>query len=343
MPADDFDRWGGGPGQTHYATKKNDSMRKYAKEFPHSSRSYGAFGRDFIRDAKKSGKPFCLSISFKAPHMPDTPDPEFDKVYAGKTFRRPANFGREYSAHLSPQGKQGRQWARWDAWKYSTDYDGVMRKYHQLVHGVDAAVGMIVEELKASGMADNTVIIYTSDNGFLCGSHGYGSKVLPYEESMRVPLIIHDPRHASSGKKLRSAQLTGNIDFAPTILALAGLETPASSQGVNLLPLLENPDAAVREELSLMNCWGPTPCQFFGVVTNNWKYIYWPYESDEMKPFEELFDVKGDPLELANAATDPASKQQLERMRARYSAAHADLKSRAVQKHKPYGEFFARP
>jgi arylsulfatase A-like enzyme len=70
LPEADFDRWGGGPGQTSYQTAKNKSMAHYAKEFPHSTRAYGAFGRDFIRDAAKQSKPFCLSISFKAPHRP---------------------------------------------------------------------------------------------------------------------------------------------------------------------------------------------------------------------------------------------------------------------------------
>ena len=153
----------------------------------------------------------------------DTPDPQFDEVYKGKEFARPANFGREYAGHLSKQSKQGRQWERWFTWKYSSQYDEVMRKYHQLVYGIDQAVGMILEALKETGTAQNTVVIYTSDNGFLCGSHGYGSKVLPYEESVRVPMIIFDPRHVSAGKRLRSDALTGNIDIAPTILELAGL------------------------------------------------------------------------------------------------------------------------
>ncbi len=342
LPEDDFDAWGGGPGQTSYDTAKNKSMAKYAEEFPHSSLSYGAFGRDFIKKAAKSGKPFCLSISFKAPHMPDTPDPRFDKVYAGKTFKRPANFGREYSGHLSEQSKQGRQWERWDAWKYSTDYDGVMRKYHQLVHGVDQATGMIIKALETSGVAGNTVVIYTSDNGFLCGSHGYGSKVLPYEESVRVPMVVHDPRHASAGKKLRSAALTGNTDIAPTILELAGLEAPKGTQGVSLLPLLDKPETEVREQLALMNCWGPIAAQSFAVVTRDWKYIYWFYDEKGMAPAEELFDMRDDKLELANAATDPANAKALEEMRSRYDAEHAELVKRAVGKHRVYAELFQR-
>ena len=84
MPENDFDMWGGGPGQTNYSTAKNASMKHYAKDYPHSTRSYGAFGRDFILESAKAGKPFCLSISFKAPHKPATPDPLDDHIYKDK-------------------------------------------------------------------------------------------------------------------------------------------------------------------------------------------------------------------------------------------------------------------
>jgi len=127
----DFDRWGGGEGQTFYETKRNPSMAAYAEEYPHSTLSYGAFGRDFIREAANADKPFCLSISFKAPHKPAEPDPRFDDVYAGRTFTKPANFGREYGEHFSKQSKQDRQYQRFHSWGYSDNYDEVMAIYHQ--------------------------------------------------------------------------------------------------------------------------------------------------------------------------------------------------------------------
>ena len=102
-----FDKWGGGPGQTSYATKKNPSMAEYAKEYPHSTRSYGAFGRDFVNESVEAKKPFCLSISFKAPHRPTTPDPIDNAVYAGKTFTKPLNYGRNNGEHFAPQSKKG--------------------------------------------------------------------------------------------------------------------------------------------------------------------------------------------------------------------------------------------
>ena len=342
LPSGAFDRWGGGPGQTSYKTAKNQSMKAYQEEFPHSTLSYGAFGRDFIRAAAGTDQPFCLSISFKAPHMPDTPDPRFDAVYKGKVFKRPANFGREYAGHLSQQSKQGRQWERWVSWKYSSDYDGVMRKYHQLVYGIDRAVGMILEALEESGAAKNTVVIYTSDNGFLCGAHGYGSKVLPYEESVRVPMIIFDPRQTTSGRKPRSSALTGNIDIAPTILALAGLRPPAGIHGRSLLPLLDDPGAQIHQQLSLMNCWGPMQAQCLAVVSAKWKYIYWYHGGEKMSPAEELFNMERDRLELINCAKDPAKRLALDEMRQRYDSALGDFEKAAVNKHRVYSRLFDR-
>ena len=103
------------------------------------------------------------------------------------------------------------------------------------------AIGMIRDELHRQGVADNTVILYTTDNGYFCGAHAMGGKVLPYEEGARAPLIIYDPRHTRSGSKRRSAALTANIDIATTILNLAGLPVPENIDGRNLLPLLNEP------------------------------------------------------------------------------------------------------
>lgn len=333
LPENDFDAWGAGPGQTNYATKKNKSMVRYAEEFPHSTLSYGAFGRDFIRESSKGDQPFCLSISFKAPHMPDTPDPRFDEVYADATFQKPGNYGREHSEHFSKQSKQGRQYERFHSWGYADRYDEVMRKYHQLIHGIDQAVGMIREALKETGAADNTLIIYTSDNGFLCGSHGYGSKVLPYEEASRVPLIIYHPDKAMSDHGIRCDALTGNVDMAPTMLAAAGLQVPEGVDGENLLPLLKNPAGEVHESLPLINVWGPDACHSFGVVTKDWKFVFWPHGASGFDPTEELFHIGEDRLELREESKNPEHAAALQKMRETYDAALAQWKNEAVDYH----------
>ncbi|WP_026210512.1 sulfatase family protein [Flexithrix dorotheae] len=326
----DFDMWGGGPGQTFYATKKNSSMAKYAKEFPHSTLSYGAFGQDVIREAVQQDKPFCISISFKAPHRPILPDPKFDHVYAGKTFTKPANYGRVAGAHMSKQSKQGRQYKRFHEWEYSTDYDEVMANYYQLIYAIDVAVGMIIEELEAQGIADNTVIIYTSDNGYICGAHGFASKVLPMEESSRAPLMIYDPRSAHAGKKRECAALTGNIDFAPTILDLAGVPIPENVDGKSLVPLIENTNQEIHEQLAFINTWGVVPTQSLTCITRDWKYTYWWYGDTEMKPTEELYNLANDPLEMKNLAEDPQAETMLNAMRTRYDTELAHWKKEAV-------------
>lgn len=341
---DDFDYWGGGPGQTDYVTAKNASMKKYAKEYPHSTLSYGAFGRDVVRDAVKQKKPFCLSISFKAPHKPATPDPKFDHVYAGKKFTKPANYGRKFGEHMAPQGKTGRQFERFESWGYDQDYDNVMAKYHQQVHAIDVAVGMIREEVIARGIADNTVIIYTSDNGFICGSHGYGSKVLPMEESSRVPLMILDPRSKTAGKGLRCQKLTGNIDFTPTILELAGVPIPEYVDGKSLVKTLDDPKAGGHEQIAFINVWGPIASHSLTCITENHKYTYWWYGDDKMEPTEELYDLKNDPLELKNEAINSDSAPELYTMRRRYDQELAKWKRHAVpyNNYQPYGVLFDR-
>lgn len=340
----DFDLWGGGPGQTQYATAKNKSMAKYADKYPHSTLSYGAFGQDAIREAVKQNKPLCLSISFKAPHKPATPDPRFKDVYAGKTFTKPANFGREAGSHLSEQSKQGRQYPRFYEWKYDSDYDGEMAKYFQQVYAIDVALGMIRDELNAQGIADNTVIIYTSDNGYICGAHGYGSKVLPMEESSRVPLIIYDPRSPVAGQQKRCSALTGNIDFAPTILELAGLPIPKNMDGVSLLPLLTDPADNFREQLAFINTFDNLPVHSLSVLTKDWKYTYWWYGDEKMQPAEELFHLSEDPLEMTNLASNEASSSKLQDMRRRYDAELQSWKEQAVpyNDYRKYGVLFDR-
>lgn len=335
MPASDFDRWGGSPGQTSYETRKNKSMAKYAKEYPHSTLSYGAFGRDYIREAAQRDRPFCLSISFKAPHHPVTPDPKFDDVYQGVRLTKPANYGREHGEHFSEQSRQGRQYARFHTWRYSNDYQQVMAKYYQQIYAIDVAVGMIRKALDEAGVADNTVVIYTSDNGFMCGSHGYGSKVLPYEEASRVPLIIYDGRHATPDANRRCQALTGNVDFTPTLLELAGVPVPDDLDGKSLVPTMRDPTVAVHDWLPLINVWGPKAVHSLSVVTRDWKYIYWPHDAGQFQPTEELYCTDRDPGELKNLVNVESAAEDLKRMRAVYDRAVAHWRQAGV----PYHEY----
>jgi len=331
-PEDDFDMWGGGPGQTSFITAKNKSMLQYAKKYPHSTRSYGAFGSDFIRESAKKNRPFCLSISFKAPHRPVQPDPLFDDIYAGALFPKPENFGREHGMHFSEQSRRGRQYQRFEGWHYNDSYDEVMAKYYQLIYAVDVAVGMIREAVETAGVKHKTLIIFTSDNGYLCGAHGYGSKVLPYEESSRVPLIIYDPR--SEKKADRCNVVTGNIDLAATILD-AALGRPNHGNGTSLLKHYVNNNNPERDRIiPLINVWGPEQVFSLGFVKGEWKYIYWPYTGDGMKATAEMYNLKEDPLELHNRINDNAIRDIRVQLEKDYANLVHDWTQQAI--HRPH-------
>lgn len=267
-----------------------------------------------MKAAKQAGKPFCISVSFKAPHMPYTPDPIDSKLYEGKTFKRPPNYGVENAKHLLPQSQTSRAATGYREWV--EDFDGTAAKYYALITGVDAAVGMIREELTRQGFDKNTVIILTSDNGYNAGSHGFGDKVIPYEEGSRAPLIIYDPRLSAEKNGKSCAAVTGNIDLAATIFALAG-ETAPPMDGKSLLPLLANPAGKVRDALPLFNFWGIASAQSMAIVTPEWKYIHW-YYGKGMKPTEELFHLSQDRYEMTNAIADPKHTDTLAAMRKHY-------------------------
>lgn len=338
----DFDIWAGGPKQTSYQTVDNPALAKYAKDYPHSTLAYGAFGQDVIRQSTELKKPFCLSISFKSPHKPVQPDPRFDHVYSGQAFTKPANYGRKAAEHLTEQSKQGRQYLRFKEWGYDKDYDLVMAQYYQQIYAIDVALGMIRNELEKQQIADNTVIIYTSDNGFLCGAHGYGSKVLPLEESARAPLMIYDPRSDTAGTKQRSSSLTGNIDFAPTILQLAGIPIPANMDGKSLLPIIKEPKTDIRHQLAFMNFWGAIETTSFTVLTKDLKYTYWWYGDKNMKPAEELYHLGIDPLEMTNIAKDPEAADLMKSMRQKYDNELQFLADQAKPAYKQYSDIFDR-
>ena len=233
---------------------------------------------------------------------------------------------------------------RFHEWGYADNYDRVMALYHQQIYAIDVAVGMIRDAVEEAGVADNTVIIFTSDNGFLCGSHGYGSKVLPYEEASRVPLIMYDPRSKDLAGGRRSEAVTGNIDFAPTILELAGLPVPDNMDGKSLLPLYEQPTSSIRDYLTLINVWGPKAVHSLAVVSAEYKYVFWNYGEGDFDPTEELYYLTEDPLEQRNQASNAAHRTALLTLRSAYDRALDEWKDSAVPYHnyQRFGVIFDR-
>jgi len=339
---EDFDFWVGGPGQTYFASKKNPSLAKYADQYPHSSRAYGAATIDFMRQSASTDAPFCMSVYYKAPHKPAKPDPMFDAVYRDTVFRKLPNYGREAGKHFSRHSQMGRQYPRFRTWGYAKEksYQKELRLYHQQIHGIDASIGMILDELKKLNIAQNTVVIFSSDNGYFNGSHGLGSKVLPYEEGSRVPLIIYDPRNPHSGTMRRTTALSGGVDITATILDLAGVPIPESYDGRSLKPVLDNPRQSIRNYLPHFQLWGPEATRCMSIITATQKYIFWYYQDHarQLIPTEELYDLKKDPFEMKNILLDPAYKESLAALRGQYDLEIERWRNQGVKYHE-YSEY----
>jgi len=335
LPVNEFDEWAGGVDQTFYPTKANKYIAKYAKEYPHSTRAYGQFGVDFIDHAVEKDKPFVLSIYFKAPHRPLTPDHTFDNVYRGHTFNKVETYGRAYGTTLPKQAKLGREYMTFFD-MIDKNYQEYQKKYNQLIYGVDYAIGMVIEELKKQGILDNTIIIFTADNGWNFGAHALSGKVLPYYEASNVPLIIYDPGNEEN-KGTRITSLTGNIDVTKTIMDYAGVKPAKVMDGVSLRPLVEHKKSKVRNDLALINVWGTPQIYSLSIVTQQYKYIYW-YFGDKMKPKEELYDVLHDKNELNDISSLPEYAGVMKDMRRRYDKRLAIWKKENVHRNY-YNEF----
>jgi arylsulfatase A-like enzyme len=314
LPEDGFDYWRGFRGQGNYFPKDPGG--------PHLTEIMSGQAREFI-EAAKPGEPFCLSVSFKAPHVQDEDprqflyDPRDQALYRDVTIPPPlVNDPRCLAAFpLSVERSEMRR--RW-AVRFSTPelYQESVKSYYRLITGMDRAVGEMLAALQRGGLTNDTVVVFTSDNGFYLGERGLAGKWLMHEESIRVPLIIRDPR-ISTGNVRRSA-ITLNIDLAPTLLDLAGVTSGPPMQGRSLTPLLSDARLPWRNEFfyehRFKNDWIP---QTEGVRGERWKYTLYV---NEQPRFEELYDLGSDPLEVHNLARSPAQRPTLDRLRARHQA-----------------------
>lgn len=315
MPVKSFDYWAGFPGQGRYFTKRGDQPI-------HLTRLMGDQAVEFLAGCRKD-QPFCLSVSFKAPHVQDE-DPRqflFDPVHADwykeVTIPVPKTADPKYISALPLEVQRSENRRRW-AVRFSTPelYQESVKAYYRLITEVDLVTGKIVDYLGRMGAAENTVILFSGDNGFYLGEHGLAGKWFMHEESIRTPLIVHDPRLPAARRGARRDEMVLNIDFAPTVLELAGLKPLPAMQGQSLLPLLEGKKPAWRTEWfyehTYTNGWIP---QTEGVRTERWKYTRY---LDTTPLFEELFDLSSDPQETNNLARDPRHAAQLDALRARW-------------------------
>ena len=264
---------------------------------------------DFIEQAASSDKPWTMSVNFWNPHAFDFDQeeqfhypPEFDNFYENTPIPA-AKLSDDASFETLPQFlKDSIARQRWE-YRFGNEdlYQKMVKRHYRAISSVDKAVGKIIKKLEATGEADNTIIIYTGDNGFFLNERQLAGKWYGWEESLRVPLIIYDPRR-SSASTTEVQNMALNIDIAPTILALAGADIPASYQGKSLLPLFTGSDISNwRDEFFFEHMYQPKRAlipPMAGVRTEKWKYVEF-YKHDHV----QLYDLENDPYEKTNLAT----------------------------------------
>ena len=263
------------------------------------------YASNFIKANKD--KPFLMILGLKTCHGPFTPPPRNEKDYEGALARNVPNYGvPAIYAAAGPNGAKGKQT---DAKEVPTNL-GMFRG----INSVDDNVGKLLRLLDELKLAEDTVFVFSSDNGYYLGEHNLGDKRTAYEESLRIPMLLRYPRKVKAGRT--DDRMVLNIDPAATFLDLAGQPVPAAMHGRSWKPLLEEQPAAWRD--SYFYCYfherGFNAPLTTAVRTADAKLIKYPGHEE----WTEVFDLKADPYELKNLASDPAYADLRKKLEAEY-------------------------
>ena len=304
-------------------------------------------------------KPFMLLYQFKAPHRDWRPDSMYHELFTDLDFPLPETFNDDYEGRLAasenmmeignhlnrrdmkqipPPGLSRRDSLRWLAygdkgqywspndtltgdalkyWKFQT----YIKDYLRTVAGIDRAVGSVLDYLEENGLSENTLVVYTSDQGFYLGEHGWFDKRWMYEESFKMPFVIKNPKTIKPGTT--SDAMVMNVDFAPTLLDMAGLEIPSEMQGKSFKGVfggeLKNERKSVYYHYYEWPIWHKVQ-PHYGVRTDRYKLMHFYYSMDEW----ELYDLEADPNEINNIYAEASPelieslKKELEALRKEY-------------------------
>ena len=302
---EDYDRNGS------FKDRRGYFFKRIGQDTVHLTKYTSHQAQDFIQNVPKD-QPFMLSLSFSAPHAHDPAplqyfwSPEFDALYEDITIPEPLMKEESYFLAQPEYVRKGENRTRWH-WRYDTSekYQHSVKGYYRMISEVDTEIGKIRKVLEQEGLEKNTVIILMGDNGYFLGERQLAGKWLMYDNSLRVPLIVFDPRE--NGGKRESAVVL-NIDVPATILDLAGIKSPKSWQGMSLLsPKLES-----RKEFLFEHLWQtPIIAPSEAIRTEKWKYFR--YINDPSH--EELYDLSIDPLEQNNLAANPRYAAEVKKLR----------------------------
>jgi choline-sulfatase len=354
-----FDAWRVFPGQGDYV----DPMMIDAD----GERRVPGYATDIVTDLslewldqRDADRPFCLLVHHKAPHRPWIPDQKHKHLYADGDLPEPETFFDDHATrsaairgvHMTIADDMGADDLKTDLpeelrgpekrrermkWKYQI----YMRDYLQCIQSIDDNVGRLLDHLADRGLAENTLVVYTSDQGFFLGDHGWFDKRLMFDQSLQMPMLMRWPAEIAPGS--RCDAIITNVDFAATFLDIAGVDPAAgltTSQGRSFRPLLRGEAVADWPDAAYYRYWEHddpihhAPAHY-GIRTADHKLIHYygaglgvPGASDRLHPPEwELYDLRDDPAELTNVADDPA-----------YAHVRADLERRLAELQRHYAD-----
>lgn len=291
--------------------------KKIGQDTVHLTRYSGYQATQFIKDAP-GDKPFCLSISFSAPHAHDNSKDQYywqaksDTLYQNSKIPPPVLGDSSYFNKLPLPVREGFNRTRWK-WRFDTPekYQEMVKGYYRMITEIDEEIGLIRNELIKKGIEKNTIIILMGDNGYFLGDRQLADKWLMYDNSIRVPLIIYDPR---KNNPVINQDMVLNIDIPSTILDAAGIKIPETYQGKSLLPYLDNSNDASLKRKSILveHLWTLRDIPSSeGIRTEDFKYFRYRL----IEAPEELYDLKNDPLEITNLASLKKYQTVLKKLR----------------------------
>ncbi|HTN75781.1 MAG TPA: sulfatase [Pirellulaceae bacterium] len=309
-----FDFWMSHKGQGNYFDNEFnvDGEQKVLKGY------YTTVVTDAAVDwiSHKHDKPWLLVLGHKAPHGgPIVPEPKYEKAFDNEPITKPANA----ASYQAASGKPAWLEESYPTWHGlggplygQKEYGKFVRAYLGTVASIDHSIGRVCQTLRDSGQLDNTLIVFTSDNGFAIGEHGRVDKRTAYEESLRIPLLVRYPKLAKAGTVVDEMVLS--IDVAPSLIDICNAKPLPQADGHSWQPLLAGNTAGWRTAFFYQYNYEaqfPYTPNVRAVRTPDWKYIRYPHGDDGPdRHSAELYDLKSDPLEMKNLVGDPAHAEQ---------------------------------
>jgi len=279
----------------------------------YSTDNYTKYAVDFIKSqAAEDNGPWYLWLCYDAPHTPYIPAERHADNYKQTP---PVPVPKDI---FPPRPEKPTYMKNYGVWKKDAQgkpvgLDAAVRKYNRAISAIDEGIGQVIETLRKTGQLDNTLVVFTSDQGFAWGQHGFKWKYAPYDANLRAPLIVRWPGRVAQGEVCRHA--VGGQDLIPTFFATAKIDLPWKMHGHDLSPILKRPDADWPHPLLMENTkyyygddtasarlpdWNGVPC-WVSLRDGKYKYIRTLVENE----IEELYDLEADPEELTNLALDP--------------------------------------